>query len=155
MKRNKCRKITVPKKICIHLIIFSLFNSLFIGCYSSKQVQKEAFFSHIDSKPMDDDFIIITVMDERFQIKHDAFQIIRDTLFADGIKEESLHLIHTKVNVALDDIKYIEIDELDGTATTVCLIGSAGLFLIIASMSTVDKSATSCGYHDVSSNNNN
>lgn len=136
------------KKICVHLIIFSLFNSLLTGCYSSKLVQKETFFSQNNNKSMDDNFTIITVRDERFQIKHDTFQIIRDTLFADGIKEESLHLIHTKVNVALDDIKYIEIDEQDKLATTVCIIGSAGLFLIIASLATADKSAKSCSYND-------
>ena len=140
------------KKICVHLIIFSLFNSLLTGCYSSKLVQKETFFSQNNNKSMDDNFTIITVRDERFQIKHDTFQIIRDTLFADGIKEESLHLIHTKVNVALDDIKYIEIDELDGLATTGCVIGSAGLILLIVGLvsmgNSLNNSAKSCSYND-------
>lgn len=154
MRTTKHRIKRILNKISVYILILSLINCLFIGCYSSQPVNKEIFFSEIAAEPMDE-FAIITFNDERIEIKWDTFQVIRDTLYADGLKEESIFLKPVDVKIALADIKYVEIDEYDELATGICVIGSAGLILLIvaaiAAANSIDKTPKKCrieGFND-------
>ena len=115
-------------KIFFYLLIFSFLN--FVGCYSSRAVDKEIYFSEMATESMDD-FTIITIRDETIEIKWNTFQIMQDTLYATGLKEESIFVKPVDVKIALTDIKYVEIDEPDDLATTGCVVGIGALVILV------------------------
>jgi len=145
------------KKICFYILIFSFLN--YIGCYSSRNVNKELLFSQDLEEPISI-VAIITNDDKKIELRKGIYEEFGDTLYTDGIKQYIDHVepIDVKVvldegqydlvgdtlyvnginktnttvygqpinlKIALDDIRYIEIEELDGWATTGCIIGGA------------------------------
>lgn len=145
------------KKICFYILIFSFLN--YVGCYSSRNVNKELLFSQDLEEPISI-VAIITNDDKKIELRKGIYEEFGDTLYTDGIKQYIDHVEPTDVKVvldegqydlvgdtlyvnginktnttvygqpidlkiALDDIRYIEIEELDGWATTGCVIGAA------------------------------
>ena len=112
----------VLKRICLYLLIFSVF--LYTGCYSSTSVDKNLLYTDFEKKAFDD-LTIVTKEDERIIIQGVTYQIINDTLYANGINKSNVIVYNKPIEfkIALVDIKNIEIKEFDGLATAGCIIG--------------------------------
>ena len=127
------------KKTFLYLLIFSFFN--YTGCYSSKPIGKEKFFSESNIEPIND-VTIVTNDDNRIVLDEFIYQVIADTLYIEGINRTSTEVYGQLIDekIALADIQYVEIDELDGLKTTGCVISLTGLaILMIAIISTLSS----------------
>ena len=62
-----------------------------------------------------------------------TYQVVDDTLYARGINKTNTIVYGQNIDfkIALDDIKIVEIEEPNYLATAGCLIGSAGLALLL------------------------
>jgi hypothetical protein len=131
------------ENICFYLIIISFLN--YTGCYSSKVVGKENFFSEISTEPIND-LTIVTNDDNKFVMDDVTYQVIDDTLYLEGINRtnDSVYGQLIDKKIALDDIQYVEIEELNSSKTTGCIIGLTGLVVLfiglIAAASSQPKS---------------
>jgi hypothetical protein len=140
--RDIIKKVLI--KVCLYLLFFSFFN--YIGCYSSKRVGNSIL--HLkDRTELTSNFVVTTYDDESIEVDWDTFNVIDDTLYAKGIVQNVNTYFGqpTDVTLAISDIKYIEIDEYDEIATAGCVIGSAGLIiLIIGAIASVDRTPRKC-----------
>ena len=131
------------KKIFLYLLLFSFFN--YIGCYSSRVVDKDNFFSESGTDPIDD-FTIQTLDDERMKIIWETYYTINDTLFAKGLIYGDLFGQPVNVKIALANIQHVEVDDPDDLATAGCVIGLTGLALFfIIGIAVATSPPTSCG----------
>jgi hypothetical protein len=137
------------KKVFLNCLIFSHIN--FIGCYSSRAVDKEILFSKDRTEPIDE-LTIITKENKIFKIDEIIYQVVDDTLYADGINKTNTDVYGQAINLrlALSDINYVEINDLNVSRTVGCVITSAGLILLIigliAAVSTTEKAPQKCEY---------
>lgn len=117
------------KKILLYLLIFSFLN--YTGCYSAKVVGKEKFFSEGSREPIND-LNIVTNDDNRILMDEVTYQVINDTLYIEGINKTNADVYGQFLNkkIALADIQYVEIDELNTAKTTGCVIGLTGLAVL-------------------------
>jgi hypothetical protein len=134
------------KKICFYILIISFLN--FIGCYSSRSVNKEILYTSDLGEPAGV-VTIITNNEERIVLDEGNYELVGDTLYVNGINKTNTtvygHPIDVKI--ALDDIHSTEIEEFDGWATTGCVMGVASLAIIIVgviAMANSDYSTNSC-----------
>ena len=118
------------KKFSIYILIFSFLN--YVGCYSSRTVDKEILLSNNNVEPIGE-LTIITNDDRRIIIDEVIYQVVDDTLYAGGIDKMNTESYGRPVNLKLatNDIQYMEVNELNVTRTVGCIIGSAGLILLI------------------------
>ena len=139
--KDKIKKVLI--KVCLYPLLFSFFN--YIGCYSSKRVGNRILYLK-DRTELTSNFVVTTYHDESFEIDWNTFNVIDDTLYAKGIVQNVNTYFGqpTDVTLALADIKYIEIDEYDELATAGCVIGSAGLIIIIGAIASVDRTPKKC-----------
>lgn len=99
-----------------------------------------------------DNMTIVTNDNNRIIIQGVTYQVIHDTLCANGLNKSNVTVYNQpiEVKIAIVDIKNIEIEEFDGLATAGCIIGSAGLVLlligVIAIANSFDKPANKCQY---------
>jgi hypothetical protein len=123
-KKYLCIKATL-KKVFLYLFIFSFFN--YIGCYSSKAVDKEILISKNIEEPVGE-LSIITNDDQRIIIDEITYQIVDDTLYLEGIDLTNTEVYGKPINLklAVNDIQYVEIDELDVFRTVGCITASVG-----------------------------
>jgi len=134
------------KKICFYILIFSFLN--YVGCYSSRSINKEELYSQDLGEPAGV-VTIITNDEKRIEVHEGIYEVIGDTLYASGINKANTTVYGQPINIkiALGDIRSVEIKEPDGWATTGLIIGVAGLAIIIAVISignSFDKSTKSC-----------
>jgi len=141
----------ILEKFCFYLIIISFLN--YTGCYSSTVVGKEKFFSESNTEPIDD-LTIITNDDNKFILDEVTYQVIDDTLYLEGINRTNNKVYGQLIDekIALADIQYVEIEELNSSKTTGCIIGLTGFaILMIALISSASSYSQpkSCGgsYH--------
>ena len=118
------------KKIFLYFLIFSFLN--FVGCYSSRAVDKEILIANSDSEPIGE-ITIITNENKSIKIDEIIYQVIDDTLYAEGINITNVEVYGKPIDlkIALADIQYVEINELNASKTAGCVIGSASLILLI------------------------
>jgi len=126
---------------------------MFIGCYSSKVVGKEKFFTESSSNPINN-LTIVTNEDKRIEIDEVMYQVIDDTLYAEGINKTNTSVYGQPIDVkfALADIQYVEIDELNDVRTIGCIIGLTGVVVLTIGLMVAAnsyKSPKGCGgtYH--------
>ena len=137
------------KKIFLYLLIISFLN--YIGCYSSKVMGKEKFFSGGSREPIND-LVIVTNEDKRIEIHEVTFQVFDDTLYAEGVNKTNTAVYGQLIDVkiALEDIQYVEVDEFSEVKTIGCIISLTGLVVLIigliAAVNSFDKPAKSCEY---------
>ncbi len=141
----------VKKKICFYILIFSFIN--YTGCYSSNNVSKEILYEE-DQKGSMGEITIVTNEATRIELSQGTYKVMDDTLYAKGFNKTNVRVYNQVIDVkiALTDIQYAEIDELDSFATFGCVIGVAGLVLLIIGLFSASKSTEStkgCGgtYH--------
>jgi hypothetical protein len=132
------------KKICFYILIFSFLN--YIGCYSSKSVNKEILYTSDLGEPAgivaiitnDDGKIVLDegkYDDGKIVLDEGKYELVGDTLYVSGINKTNTSVYGQNIDltIALDDIHSVEIEEFDGWATTGCIIGGAvGVSLMIA-----------------------
>lgn len=113
------------KKFPIYILIFSFLN--YVGCYSSRAVDKEILLSNNNAEPIDD-LTIITNDDRKIIIDEITYQIVDDTLYAEGINKTNTEVYGKPINLKLatNDIQYVEIDALDVFRTVGCITASVG-----------------------------
>lgn len=117
------------KKICLHLLIFSFFN--YTACYSSVTVDKEKLFSKNRNKPIND-ITIVTKDDKRILINEATFEVLNDTVSIEGVKNIN-NISHgqlVKLKIALSDIQTVEIEGLNESKTTGCIVGLTSVVLL-------------------------
>jgi len=141
------------KKICFYILIFSFLN--FFGCYSSRSVNKEILYTGDLGEPAGV-VTIITNDEQRIELEECIYELVGDTLYANGINKTNTTVYGQPiyVKIALDDIQSVEIKEPDGWATTGCVIGVAALavFIVLAitAANSIDNSPKSCQSGDFS-----
>jgi hypothetical protein len=136
------------KKNIYYILIFSFLN--YIGCYSSKSVNKEILYTSDLGEPSG--IVVITMNDEsKIEVSEGIFEVVLDTLNVNGFKQYIDHVEPIDVKVALDDIQSVEIKERDDLASCGMIIGvsALALFIIGAIWASSDKSTTSCSGRDI------
>ena len=119
------------KKLCFYILIFSFLN--YIGCYSYRNVNKEILYTSDLGEPAG--VVTIITNDEKKIVVHDGiYELVGDTLHAKGINKANTTVYGQPivVKIALNDIRSVKIEELDGLAIAGCAIGIAALALFIA-----------------------
>ncbi len=133
------------KKICFYILIFSFLN--YIGCYSSRSVNKEILYTGDLGEPSGV-VTIITNDEKRIDVREGIYEVVGDTLRVRGLKLNTNFVEQIDVKIALDDIQYVEIEEIDDLATTGCVIGLAAIvFFIVGVISfgnSLDKTTKKC-----------
>ena len=135
-------------KIFAHFLVFSFIN--YTACYSSVSVSKEKFFSGVRDKPVND-LTIVTKDNKYILINEATFEVKDDTVHLEGVLYSSIDSYGkiTKLKIALSDIQYVEIEELNDSKTAGCIISLTGVFIIfialIASASSSHSQPKSCG----------
>ena len=121
------------KKICFYILILSFLN--YIGCYSSKSVNKEILYTTDLGEPAD---VVTIILKDKKKIVMDEgiYELAGDTLYASGINKTNTSVYGQKIDlkIALDDIHSVEIEEFDGLATTGCIIGGAVVVSLMIAM---------------------
>ena len=126
------QKENVMKKIFFYIMIISFLN--YIGCYSSRSVNKEILYTSDLGEPASI-VAIITNDDGKIVLDEGKYELAGDTLYISGINKTNTSVYGQKIDlkIALDDIHSVEIEEFDGWATTGCIIGGVvGVSLMIA-----------------------
>jgi len=146
---NKMKKIS--ERFCFFLLIIFFLN--YTGCYSSKVVGKEKFFSESSTEPIND-LTIITNDDNKFILDEVTYRVIDDTLYLEGINRTNASVYGQLIDekIALADIQYVEIDELSDSKTIGCVVGLTGLAVLMIGLIVAFSSYSqpkSCGgtYH--------
>jgi hypothetical protein len=133
------------KKICFYILIFSFLN--YIGCYSSRSVNKEILYTGDLGEPSGV-VTIITKDEKKLVVYEGIYDLVGDTLHIAGMELHTNFKEHIDVKIALDDIQYVEIEEIDDLATTGCVIGLAAIvFFIVGVISfgnSLDKTTKKC-----------
>ena len=133
----------ISEKFCFFLLIISFLN--YTGCYSSKVVGKEKFFTESSTEPIND-LTIVTNDDNRIVMDEVTYQVYDDTLYIEGINRTNVSVYGQLIDekIALANIQYVEIEELNSSKTTGCIIGLTGLAVLfiglIAAASSQPKS---------------
>ena len=110
------------KKICFYILIFSFLN--FIGFYSSQSVNKEILYTSDLGEPAGV-VTIITKDEKKLLVDEGIYELFGDTLYVSGINKTNTTVYGNPIDVkiALNDIRSVKIEELDGLATAGCFIG--------------------------------
>jgi len=116
-------------QIWIYLLIFSFFN--YTACYSSVIVDKEKLFSQNRNEPIND-ITIVTKDDKRILINEATFEVLNDTVHIEGVKNitDNSHGQLVKLKIALSDIQTVEIEGLNESKTTGCIVGLTSVVLL-------------------------
>ena len=121
------------KKICFYILILSFLN--YIGCYSSKSVNKEILYTTDLGEPAD---VVTIILKDKKKIVMDEgiYELAGDTLYASGINKTNTSVYGQKIDlkIALDDIQSINIEEFDGWATTGCIVGVTIVLALFTAM---------------------
>ncbi|MFC2119858.1 hypothetical protein ACFLQ4_02185 [Bacteroidota bacterium] len=133
------------KKTVFYILIISFLN--YVGCYSSRSVNKEILYTSDLGEPAG--IVVITMNDENvIELRKGIYEVVGDTLYVDGFKQYIDHVEPIDVKVALDDIQSVEIKERNDLASCGMIIGVAAFaFLIVGAIwanSSHSKSTTSC-----------
>ena len=125
------------KKLCFYILIFSFLN--YIGCYSSRSVNKEIFYTSDLGEPAG--IVVITMNDKNvIEFRKGIYEVVGDTLYVNGFKQYIDHLKPIDVRIALDDIKYVETKERDDLASCGMIIGVSALaFFIIMTIAVANQ----------------
>ncbi|MGB5849609.1 MAG: hypothetical protein WBH40_14040 [Ignavibacteriaceae bacterium] len=125
------------KKICFYILIFSFLN--YIGCYSSRSVNKEILYTQDLGEP--DGTVVITMNDENvIELRKGIYEVVGDTLYVNGFKQYIDHVEPIDVKIALDDIQSVEIKERDDLASCGMIIGVSALaFFIIMTIAVANQ----------------
>ena len=94
------------KKFPIYILIFSFLN--YVGCYSSRAVDKEILLSNNNAEPIDD-LTIITNDDRKIIIDEITYQIADDTLYTEG--GELTIITNDDKKIIIDEITYQIVDD--------------------------------------------
>jgi len=137
------------KKLCFYILIMSFLN--YVGCYSSRNIDKEILYTQDVGKPAG--IVIITMNDNKvFEIRDAIFDLVQDTLYVNGFEQYIDHVKTVDEKFALNDIKSVEIKERDNLATCGLIVGVSALAMLIffaIALNTPDKSTSSCSGSDV------
>jgi hypothetical protein len=133
------------KKTCFYILIFSFLN--YIGCYSSRSVNKEILYTSDLGEPAG--IVVITMNTENvIELRKGIYEVVGDTLYLNGFKHYIDHVEPINLKIALDDINSVEIKERDDLASCGMIIAVSALALFIAgaiwASSSNSKSTTSC-----------
>ncbi len=137
----------IIKKISFYILIFSFLN--YTGCYSSTSVSKEILYEE-DQEGLLGEITINTNEAKRIELLEGTYQVFDDTLYSRGFDKTNTSVYGQSIDIkiALADIQNVEINELNASKTAGCVIGSAGLILLIigliAAVNSVDKTPKSC-----------
>ena len=130
------------KKMIAGLLISTYLN--LAGCTSQAIVSKEALFAKCDRGTVGT--LTIGTKNSRITLDEATCSINNDTLIVAGISD-SLHQA-IRYTTALDDIRYIELEEYDSGKTLGCIIGASavalGVFVLIAANSLGDSYVDGC-----------
>ncbi|MBT8387692.1 MAG: hypothetical protein KJO12_09800, partial [Ignavibacteria bacterium] len=123
-----------------YILIFSFLN--YTGCYSSNNVSKIILYEE-GQEGLPGEITIITNEAKRIELSEGSYQIVDDTLYACGFDKTNSSVFGQAIDVkiAMEDIQYAEVDEIDSFATFGCVIGVAGLVLLIIGMVSAANSA--------------
>lgn len=134
------------KKICFYILIISFLN--YVGCYSSRSVNKEILYTSDLGEPAGV-VTIITKDEKKLLVDEGIYELVGDTLFVNGINKTNTtvygHPIDVKI--ALNNIRSVEIEKPDGLATAGCVIGGVAtlaLFIVMAIAASSYKAPKSC-----------
>ncbi|MFC2119859.1 hypothetical protein ACFLQ4_02190 [Bacteroidota bacterium] len=133
------------KKLCFYILIFSFLN--YVGCYSSRSASKDILYTKDLGEPSGVVTIIIKD-DKKLVVDEGIYELVGDTLHITGLKLHTNFVEQIDLKIALDDIQYVEIEEIDNFATTGCVIGLATLaiFIVLAitAANSFDNSPKKC-----------
>ncbi len=121
------------KKLIVYLIIFTYLN--LVGCTSTAIISKEALYAKCDRGSVGT--LTIATEKDRITIEEAICRINNDTLIVTGINKTISDSVHQTVlyTAAMDDIRYIEVEEYDSGKTLGCIIGASavaiGVFLLL------------------------
>jgi hypothetical protein len=112
-----------------------------VGCYSSRAVDKEILISKNIEEPLRE-LTIITNDDNKIIIDEITYQIVDDTLYAEGINKTNTEVYGKPIDVkiALANIQQVEIDEFNEVGTIVSIISLTGIS-VLAIVATVQLSS--------------
>ena len=127
------------KKLVIWLTIFSFLNLL--GCYSQKKVSKETFFDE-NSKGSLASLTIIPEETETIELSDVKYRVEKDTVYIKGNKVYANFVEQVDLKVALNDMGYFGIEELDDIMTLGVYVGIAIFSILIVAIITYEP--TSC-----------
>ena len=135
----------IMKKTIFYILIISFFD--YIGCYSSRSASKDILYTNDLGAPSG--VVTIIMKDEKkLVVDEGIYELVGDTLHITGLKSLTNYVEQIDVKISLDDIQYVEIEEIDDLATTGCIIGLAALVVFIIGVisfgNSVDKSTKSC-----------
>jgi len=120
------------KKTFYYILIISFFD--YVGCYSSRNVNKEMLYTLDSGEPAD--VVTIIMKDEKkLVVDEGIYEFGGDTLYVNGINKTNTMVYGQNIDlkIAFDDIQSINIEEFDGWRTTGCIaVGAVGFSIIIA-----------------------
>ena len=77
------------KKICFYILIISFLN--YVGCYSSRSVNKEILYAQDLGEPAG--IVVITMNDEqKIEVREGVYEVVLDTLYVKGFKQYIDHI---------------------------------------------------------------
>ena len=138
------------KKIRFYILILSFLN--YVGCYAWRKVDKETLYTEDLGEPAGV-VTIITNDEERIVVDDGIYDVVGDTLYIKGVKQDIDNEEQIDVKIALDNIQSVWIEKPDGFATAGCVISLAALAFIIVGVITVantEYSTNSCESGDFS-----
>jgi len=115
-------------KIIVWLTILSVMN--LIGCYSSTIINKDILFKENQEDKISD-LTIVTNEKKKIKLQEGSYKVVGDTLYAKEIRVHTAYNEFIDIKIALTDIRYAEIDELDDLATVGMVVGLAALVMLI------------------------
>ena len=94
------------RNVLIYILVFSFLN--YVGCYSSRAVDKEILLSNNNAEPIDE-LTIITSDDRKIIIDEITYQIVDDTLYTEG--GELTIITNNDKKIIIDEITYQIVDD--------------------------------------------
>ncbi len=120
---------TLIKKLIVCLLISTYLN--LAGCTSQSVVSKETLYAKCDKGTIGT--LTIGTKDSRITLEEATCRINNDTLIVAGISD-SLHQA-IKYSAAMNDIRYIEMEESDSGKTIALVVGvsvvALGVFFLL------------------------
>jgi len=122
----------LPRKFFTYIVFISFLN--LVGCYSYQSVTYEEFKYINPGDIHSEDIFIVTNDSSKYHMSWWTFSVHNDSVIIQGSKFVGTEQKPYNGKIAVSDIKTLEIDKYDGSATTVwVLVGTtAGIFALIA-----------------------
>ena len=118
----------MSKKLISSILVVALLN--LVGCYSFQPVTVPEYEKVVEKDGKPNEIFVKTKDSQEYHFMKDDYHLEKDTLFGKG-KLMPDELETSDINIALAEIKWIQLEQLDWGTTTCLGIGIAALSFLV------------------------